>query len=55
MDEIPGMPKPDNFFDDGDDNIVGRMDEGERPEDFGLEEVCISAVAHLPPHPRWLS
>lgn len=39
MDEMPGLAKPDCFFDDGDDGTIGRMDAGENPEDYGLYEV----------------
>jgi len=35
----PGLPKPENFFDDGDDNILARLEPGEKPEDYGLVEV----------------
>jgi hypothetical protein len=39
MDEIPGMPPAENFFDDGDDHILGRIDEGENAAGYDLVEV----------------
>lgn len=42
--DIPGVRTGSTFFDDGDDQVVGRLDEGEKPEDFGLEEVCVKVA-----------
>lgn len=39
MDEIPGAPKEENFFDDGDDHILGRIEPGESADAYGLVEV----------------
>ena len=39
MDEFPGLFPQENFFDDGDDHILGRIEDNEDPLDFGLHEV----------------
>lgn len=43
MDELPkSMRGEENFFDDGDDNIIGRIDAGENFVDaYDLHEVSI--------------
>jgi hypothetical protein len=43
MDELAnfGIGKTENFFDDGDDGTIGRIEADEDPRDYGLHEVRI--------------
>jgi len=34
-----GLSKTEDFFDDGDNGTIGRMETGEDPEDYGVREV----------------